>query len=184
MGTTRDDGSQQSMWVSAADLPQGGGHPFYEQDRKVKTPINFVLVLFVLFGSVVPVVAQDGNGSTDWWQVGATFVAAVGAVIAIVKLVGGMIDGVKEVVNGIKNDNEKAHNEIKTTIKNTVETSEKHVNQRITDFDTTQNKRFDDLKNSLNQRITDFDTAQNRRIDDLRDDKNRRPALQPNRSDA
>ena len=31
MGTTRDDGSQQSMWVSAADLPRGGGHPFYER---------------------------------------------------------------------------------------------------------------------------------------------------------
>ena len=31
MGTTRDDGSQQSMWVSTADLPQGGGHPFYER---------------------------------------------------------------------------------------------------------------------------------------------------------
>ena len=29
MGTTRDDGSQQSMWVATADLPQGGGHPFY-----------------------------------------------------------------------------------------------------------------------------------------------------------
>ena len=29
MGTTGDDGSQQSMWVATADLPQGNGHPFY-----------------------------------------------------------------------------------------------------------------------------------------------------------
>ena len=29
MGTTRDDGSQPAMWVATADLPQGGGHPFY-----------------------------------------------------------------------------------------------------------------------------------------------------------
>ena len=27
MGTTRDDGSQQAMWVATADLPQGGGPP-------------------------------------------------------------------------------------------------------------------------------------------------------------
>ena len=25
MGTARDDGSQQAMWVAMADLPQGGG---------------------------------------------------------------------------------------------------------------------------------------------------------------
>ena len=31
MGTTRDDGYQQAMWVATADLPQGGGHPFYER---------------------------------------------------------------------------------------------------------------------------------------------------------
>ena len=36
MGTTRDDGSQQAMWVATADLPQGGGHPFYE-------PLNEIL---------------------------------------------------------------------------------------------------------------------------------------------
>ena len=35
MDTTRDDGSQQSMWVSAADLPRGGGHPFYERLNRI-----------------------------------------------------------------------------------------------------------------------------------------------------
>ncbi len=29
MGTTRDGGSQESMWVATADLPRGAGHPFY-----------------------------------------------------------------------------------------------------------------------------------------------------------
>ncbi len=37
MGTTRDDGSQQAMWVATADLPQGGGHPFYVRDREQVT---------------------------------------------------------------------------------------------------------------------------------------------------
>ena len=31
MGTTRDDGSQQSMWVATTDLPRNAGHPFYER---------------------------------------------------------------------------------------------------------------------------------------------------------
>ena len=35
MGTTRDDGSQQTMWVATADLPQGGGHPFYERLNQI-----------------------------------------------------------------------------------------------------------------------------------------------------
>ena len=35
MGTTRDDGSLQSMWVATADLPQGGGHPFYERLKQI-----------------------------------------------------------------------------------------------------------------------------------------------------
>ena len=35
MGTTRDDGSQHAMWVATADLPQGGGHPFYERLNEV-----------------------------------------------------------------------------------------------------------------------------------------------------
>ena len=41
MGTTRDDGSQQSMWVSAADLPRGGGHPFYERLNRILEAAGF-----------------------------------------------------------------------------------------------------------------------------------------------
>ena len=41
MGTTRDDGSQQSMWVSATDLPQGGGHPFYEMLNRIFEAAGF-----------------------------------------------------------------------------------------------------------------------------------------------
>ena len=35
MGMTRDDGAQQSRWVSAADLPRGRGRPFYERLNRV-----------------------------------------------------------------------------------------------------------------------------------------------------
>ena len=35
MGTTRDDGSQQAMWVATPGLPQGAGHPFYERLNEV-----------------------------------------------------------------------------------------------------------------------------------------------------
>ena len=41
MGTTRDDGSQQSMWVATADLPQGGGHPFYERPNQILSAAGF-----------------------------------------------------------------------------------------------------------------------------------------------
>ena len=41
MGTTRDDGSQQSMWVATADLPQGGGHPFYERLDQILSTSGF-----------------------------------------------------------------------------------------------------------------------------------------------
>ena len=41
MGTTRDDGSQQSMWVATADLPQGGGHPFYERLNQILSTSGF-----------------------------------------------------------------------------------------------------------------------------------------------
>ena len=41
MGTTRDDGSQQSMWVATADLPQGGGHPFYERLNQILSRSGF-----------------------------------------------------------------------------------------------------------------------------------------------
>ena len=35
MGRVRDDGSQQSMWVATADLPQSAGHPFYERPNRI-----------------------------------------------------------------------------------------------------------------------------------------------------
>ena len=41
MGTTRDDESQQSMWVATADLPQGAGHPFYERLNQVLNAAGF-----------------------------------------------------------------------------------------------------------------------------------------------
>ena len=41
MGTTRDDGSQHSMWVATADLPQGGGHPFYERLNEILGAAGF-----------------------------------------------------------------------------------------------------------------------------------------------
>ena len=41
MGTTRDDGSQQWMWVATADLPQGGGHPFYECLNQILNAAGF-----------------------------------------------------------------------------------------------------------------------------------------------
>ena len=41
MGTTRDDGSQQSMSVATADLPQGSGHPFYERLNEILNAAGF-----------------------------------------------------------------------------------------------------------------------------------------------
>ena len=41
MGTTRDGGSQQSMWVSTADLPRGGGRPFFERLNRILTAAGF-----------------------------------------------------------------------------------------------------------------------------------------------
>ena len=90
--------------------------------------------LFVLF--VVPASAQgqEGNGTIDWWTVGVTlvgiFVAAIGTVAAIVMLVQGMI-------RDLKTDNQRAHDGIKETIKE----SAQGINQRITDFDKSQNER-------------------------------------------
>ena len=40
-GTTRDDGSQQSLLVSAADLPRGAGHPFYERLNRILEAAGF-----------------------------------------------------------------------------------------------------------------------------------------------
>ena len=41
MGTTRDDGSQQSMWVVPDDLPRSAGHPFYERLNRVLSAAGF-----------------------------------------------------------------------------------------------------------------------------------------------
>ena len=41
MGTTRDDGSQPAMWVATANLPQGGGHPFYERLNEILGAAGF-----------------------------------------------------------------------------------------------------------------------------------------------
>ena len=41
MGTTRDDGSQQSVWVATADLPQTAGHPFYERLNRILEAAGF-----------------------------------------------------------------------------------------------------------------------------------------------
>ena len=41
MGTTRDDGCQQAMWVETADLPQGGGHPFYDRLNQILNAAGF-----------------------------------------------------------------------------------------------------------------------------------------------
>ena len=41
MGTTRDDGSQQSMWLATADLPQSAGHPFYERLNRILEAAGF-----------------------------------------------------------------------------------------------------------------------------------------------
>ena len=41
MGTTRDGGSQQSMWVAASDLPRGGGHPFHVRVNKLLAEAGF-----------------------------------------------------------------------------------------------------------------------------------------------
>ena len=41
MGTTRDDGSQQSMWVATTDLPRNAGHPFYERLNRILSAAGF-----------------------------------------------------------------------------------------------------------------------------------------------
>ena len=41
MGTTRDDGSQQSMWVATTDLPRNAGHPFYERLNRILSTAGF-----------------------------------------------------------------------------------------------------------------------------------------------
>ena len=45
MGMTRDDGSQQAMWVATADLPQGDGHPFYERLNEILGAAGFDAVV-------------------------------------------------------------------------------------------------------------------------------------------
>ena len=41
MGSTRDDGSQQSIWVATTDLPQSAGHPFYERLNRILEAAGF-----------------------------------------------------------------------------------------------------------------------------------------------
>ena len=41
MGTTRDDGFQQSMWVATTDLPRNAGHPFYERLNRILCAAGF-----------------------------------------------------------------------------------------------------------------------------------------------
>ena len=41
MGTTRDDGSRQSMWVATTDLPRNAGHPFYERLNRILSAAGF-----------------------------------------------------------------------------------------------------------------------------------------------
>ena len=41
MGTTRDDGSQQSMWMATTDLPRNAGHPFYERLNRILSAAGF-----------------------------------------------------------------------------------------------------------------------------------------------
>ena len=41
MGTTRDDGSQQSMSVATTDLPRNAGHPFYERLNWILSAAGF-----------------------------------------------------------------------------------------------------------------------------------------------
>ena len=76
-----------------------------ERDRKVKTPIN--VVLFVLFGSFVPVLADEGNGSIELsWPVVGVIVAAAGLVLT------GILWPALSFLRSIKRDNKEAHDGI------------------------------------------------------------------------
>ena len=52
MGRVRDDGSQQSMWVATADLPQSAGHPFYERLNRILEAAGFDAFVEGLCGRV------------------------------------------------------------------------------------------------------------------------------------
>ena len=67
MGTTRDDESQQSMWVATADLPQGAGHPFYERLNQVLNAAGFDAFVEKLCAG-----SMHGWGGQVWRR-GATF---------------------------------------------------------------------------------------------------------------
>ena len=41
MGKRGGRGRQPSMWVASADLPRGGGHPFYERVNRVLDEAGF-----------------------------------------------------------------------------------------------------------------------------------------------
>ena len=69
MGTTRDDGSQQAMWVATADLPQGGGHPFYERLNQILNAAGFDTFVEEL---CAPFHARMGRASRKWSATKAT----------------------------------------------------------------------------------------------------------------
>ena len=72
MGTTRDDGSQQSTWVSAADLPRGGGLFSVEAHQAV-------------FGWVLEQLAESGLVSGKTLGIDATTLEANAAMRSIVR---------------------------------------------------------------------------------------------------
>ena len=74
MGTTRDDGSQQAMWVATADLPQGGGHPFYERLNEILGAAGFDAFVEE---AVRAVLCADGAAESG---AGPVFPAAAGRV--------------------------------------------------------------------------------------------------------
>ena len=75
MGTTRDDGSQQSMWVATGDLPQSAGHPFYERLNRVLSAAGFDAFVEDLCREVL-----RGDGAAESGP-GSVFSAAAGRVL-------------------------------------------------------------------------------------------------------
>ena len=68
MGTTRDDGSQQAMWVATADLPQGGGHPFYERLNEILGAAGFdAFVEQLCAGAIRRVINLRIKGASIYW---------------------------------------------------------------------------------------------------------------------
>ena len=91
MGTTRDDGSQQAMWVATADLPQGGGHPFYERLNEILGAAGFDAFVEQL---CAPFYARDGAAESG---AGPVFPAAAGRVFRRPRLGAGRLRGVRPI---------------------------------------------------------------------------------------